>query len=71
VQPEIEPPSVQATAEALERLRLSEELRDDGLVEHDYPRRDEDLETVYAFADTYGELPPAGYWRRLWWFLKG
>ena len=65
------PPTVQATAKALERLRLSEKLRDDGLAEHTYDRRDEDLETVYAFAEAYGELPPPGYFRRLWWWIRG
>jgi hypothetical protein len=73
VQPETSEatPSVQATSRALERLRLSEELRDDGLVAHTYDRRDEDLETVYAFTEAYGQLPPPGYWRRLWWWLSG
>jgi hypothetical protein len=70
VQPEIESPSVRQTVAALERLMISETLRDEGLVEHTYPLRDQDLETVYAFAEAYGELPPIGYWRSLWWHLR-
>ena len=71
MQREQEPPSVQATAEALGRLRLSQDLREDVLPEHTYPLRGEDLETVEAFYGAYGQLPPAGYFSRLWWWLRG
>jgi hypothetical protein len=39
-------------------------------MDHDYPRRDEDLETVYAFVGAFGELPPQSFLKRLWWFLR-
>jgi hypothetical protein len=64
------PPSVQQTA-ALERLRWSEGIREDVGIAHTYPLRDEDLETVEAFATVYGELPPENWLRRLWWFWTG
>jgi hypothetical protein len=70
VLPEIEPPSVQATAEALERLRMSEAIRGAVLPEHTYPLRAEDEETVELFYEAFGELPPANYLKRLWWFLR-
>jgi hypothetical protein len=71
VQPEteIEAPSVRETVAAMERLRLSEEIRQD-VPGHTYPLRDEDLETVERFYDAFGELPPAGYLRSLWWHLR-
>jgi hypothetical protein len=64
-------PSVQATAEALRRLRLSEGIQEDVGFDHTYPLRDADLETVETFYEVYGELPPAGYLRRLWWWISG
>ena len=69
MQPE-SPPTVQATAEALERLRVSEDLRSD-IPDHDYPRRGEDVEIVERFYGAYGELPPKGYLARVLWWVRG
>jgi len=68
VQPD-SPPSVRETVAALERLVLSDEIRQD-VPGHSYPLRDEDLETVESFHAAFGELPPRGYLRSLWWHLR-
>jgi hypothetical protein len=69
VQPS-ETPSVRETVAALERLALSDEIRQIGVHDHTYPLRAADEQTVETFAALYGELPPRGYWRSLLWHLR-
>ena len=71
MQHEVEAPSVQRVAEAMERLALSAAVRDEAAFEHTYPLRDEDLETVEAFYEAFGELPPKGYLARVLWWVRG
>lgn len=65
------PASVSEVAEARERLELSESIRQDTGIEHNYPLRAQDLETVETFAAEFGELPPRSYLLRLLWWIRG
>jgi hypothetical protein len=68
VQPE--PPSMKQYSRAEERLKESLWIRCNGLPQHDYPGRLEDLATVRAFHRHHG-IPPSGRLRRLLWWLRG
>ena len=57
------------TVRAIQRLKVSERLRDDGLAAHTYPLREADEWTVERFYGAFGQLPPAGMLRTLWWWL--
>ena len=63
------PPSLREYNAAEERIKLSLELRGEGF-EHDYPQRAEDLELMRDYHSAHG-WPPAGFWGRLLWRLRG
>jgi hypothetical protein len=64
------PPSLRDYARAEGRLKESIWIRCTGLPQHDYPGRGEDLATIRNFHAAHG-VPPAGFFRRLGWWLRG
>jgi len=64
-------PSVSQVTEAMERLELSNTVREEAAYEHTYQQRAQDEAVVAQFINEYGALPPRNYIRRLWWWLSG
>jgi hypothetical protein len=62
------PPSLRDYGRAEGRLKESLWLRCNGLPQHDYPGRQDDLQTIRAYHSAYG-IPPEGSVRRLLWRL--